>query len=419
MVQAVSLFSGCGGCSLGLTQAGYSISLAAERDADACQTYRANCGDGALWQTDLQFVTPDDVLHRMRVGVGTVPLLVGGPPCQGFSSAGARDWSDARNRLLKKYVDLVVGIRPVWFVMENVEGLLTANDGFFFTEAVGQLLAAGYWVRAKKVYMERYGLPQRRKRVFVVGNLERCLFDFPAESHASDGSESLFAVGTPVLSVLDAIADLAATPASDPARLAAQPSHLFQRELRPVGEGPVTQHVVKRVNARTADRIRRLRPGMTMKDLPTELQHASFSRRAFRRVMDGTPTERRGGAPSGLKRLIGTDPCLTITSASPNEFVHPTEDRLLTLRECARIQGFPDVFTFAGSWSSVATQIGNAIPPPFMRILAGHIAGLADWKAKPHTAGRWLGIEATKSSGMSPALAKMLAVLQERTDAYV
>ena len=135
--------------------------------------------------------------------------------------------------------------------------------------------------------------------------------------------------------------------------------------------------------------------------------------------MDGTPSEKRGGAPSGLKRLIGAEPSLTITSASPSEFVHPTEDRLLTLRECARIQGFPDGFNFVGSWSSVATQIGNAIPPAFMKLLVEHIANMATWKAKEPSAGRWLGIEATKSTGVSPALARMLSDLQEKTNAYV
>src|SRR5208282_3891462 len=100
------------------------------------------------------------------------------------------------------------------------------------------------------------------------------------------------------------------------------------------------------------ERVRRLQPGQTMKDLPKHLQHNSFRRRAFRRVMDGTPVEKRGGAPSGLKRLFADEPSLTITSAATREFVHPTEDRLLRLRECARLQTFPDHFVFAGSAAS-------------------------------------------------------------------
>lgn len=419
MVRAVSLFSGCGGCSLGLLQAGFSVSLAAELDEDACQTYRDNVGGAPLWQTDLRVVAPKGILERVGAGVGEIPLMVGGPPCQGFSSAGSKDWTDPRNSLLKKYIDLVVAVRPVWFVMENVEGLLTSNDGYFITEAVAQFLRAGYWVRVKKIYMERYGLPQRRKRVIVVGNLERCAFDFPAETHDEAETRTLFDSGTPLLSMLDAIDDMGTPVESGEVSFRSTPKNEFQRCLRRGNNGPVTLHTIKKVNATTAHRIRHLKQGRTMKDLPEELQHASFTRRAYRRVMDGTPTEKRGGAPSGLKRLVGSDPSLTITSASPSEFVHPTEDRLMTLRECARIQSFPDEFTFSGSWSSVATQIGNAIPPAFMKLLAEHIARMATWKAKEPSTGRWFGIEATKSSGVSPALARMLSELQEKTDAYV
>jgi DNA (cytosine-5)-methyltransferase 1 len=417
MSEVVNLFAGCGGCSVGLAQAGFRISLAAELDRDACETYQTNVGGSALWQVDLGSVTPKELLGRARASVGEIPLLVGGPPCQGFSSAGAKDRTDSRNFLLKKFVEFVVGARPVWFVMENVEGLLTSHDGRFITEAITQFLQAGYWVRAKKVYMEKYGLPQRRKRVILVGNLEQCEFDFPEETHDEAEGATLFSTGLPLLTIHDAVGDLGVPVESGEVQLSALPANEFQRTMR--GNGSVDLHTIKKVNTTTLTRIQHLGQGETMKDLPEELQHASFSRRAFRRVMDGTPTEKRGGAPSGLKRLVSAAPSLTITSASPSEFVHPTEDRLLTLRECARIQSFSDAFTFAGSWSSVATQIGNAIPPAFMRLLAEHIARKATWRAKGASAGRWFGIEATKSSGVSPALARMLSQLQESTHAYV
>jgi DNA (cytosine-5)-methyltransferase 1 len=134
--------------------------------------------------------------------------------------------------------------------------------------------------------------------------------------------------------------------------------------------------------------------------------------------MDGMPTEKRGGAPNGLKRLLSDQPSLTITSASPNEFIHPWQNRLLTLRECARIQSFPDWYEFQGSWSEIASQIGNAIPPLFMNLLASHIKKIATWQRRPNSQGRWLGIDATKSSGKSPKLAKMLAQLEEITNSY-
>ena len=117
-------------------------------------------------------------------------------------------------------------------------------------------------------------------------------------------------------------------------------------------------------------RIRQLMPGQSMKDFPEHLWHDSFRRRAYRRVQDGTPTERRGGAPYGLRRLHGDQPSKTITSAAITEFVHPTQNRFLTLRECARVQTFPDDLVFCGTVGQIATQIGNAVPPGLGEIFA-------------------------------------------------
>lgn len=413
-MNVISLFSGCGGCSLGLRSAGFKILLAADIDANACETYAANLDQVPIWNVDLAAVNSQQIVNRARVDKQCVDLVIGGPPCQGFSSAGARDWNDPRNALLKNFVEVVSELKPAWFVMENVEGLLTANDGFFITETIARFLEVGYWVKAKKIYMERYGLPQRRKRVFVVGNLENCEFDFPSPTHCAELTfeEQL------QQSALGAISDL--PPPSDSGMIYynAAPLNNYQIALRRTDGEPIRHHQLKRLNAINQRRVSLLAQGATMRDLPEDLRHASFNRRAFRRVMDGTPTEKRGGAPSGLKRLYADAPSLTITSASSSEFVHPIENRLLTLRECARIQSFPDSFEFCGSWSAIATQIGNAVPPLFMEVLAKHIQALARRQPSRRSEGRWLGIDATKSTGMSPALVKMLAQLEERTLAY-
>ena len=153
-----------------------------------------------------------------------------------------------------------------------------------------------------------------------------------------------------------------------------------------------------------------------MKDLPEHLQHASFKRRAARRVCDGTPTEKRGGAPSGLKRLFYDEPCLTITSAAISEFVHPTQNRTLTIRECARIQTFPDSFVFCGTDSQKILQIGNAIPPKFAEIIAHQIIVLDTITNADKYAPGLAEYEITKASAMSPALintCKMLEQLQK------
>lgn len=413
----ISLFSGCGGCSFGLQQAGFNVDLAVDIDQDACETYSRNL-NSIVWQTDLSITEPAMLLEQAGLRIGEVDLIVGGPPCQGFSSAGARDWNDPRNTLIRKYVELITWLRPTWFVMENVEGLLTANNGFFIIEPIIRFLEAGYWVRAKKVYMEQHGIPQKRKRVIIVGNLEQCKFNFPEPDHFDQAGLPDF-TQLPQLSIMDAISDL--PPAEDLVDLMYinQPQNAYQQSLRRLDGEPINLHLPKKLSDSVQQRINLLGQGETMKHLPEELQHPSYTRRSKRRVMDGTPTEKRGGAPSGLKRLIAKDPSLTMTSASPTEFIHPFENRPLTLRECARIQSIPDWYEFSGSWGSIATQIGNAIPPLFMQVLASHINSLATWRrVEENTRGYWLGIDATKSAGKSPALSSMLAELEEKTYAY-
>jgi DNA (cytosine-5)-methyltransferase 1 len=417
MPQAISLFSGCGGCSLGLLQAGIDVVLAVDIDRDACETYKSNFQPEMVWPgIDLATIQPQALLERAHLAPGQIDLIVGGPPCQGFSSAGAKDWDDPRNTLLRHFVEIVLDLRPTWFIMENVEGLLTANGGIFIIEAITRFLEAGYWVRARKVYLEQFGLPQKRKRVLVVGNLERCDFDFPAPTH--DQYPELWSERPPLLTVMNAIGDLPAPSDADTIRYDRPPLTEYQKRMRQGSALSLRHHQAKEMSRTTQQRIHLLKQGETMKHLPQELQHPSFTRRAFRRVMDGTPTERRGGAPSGLQRLCADAPSLTITSASPLEFIHPIEDRPLTLRECARIQSFPDWFVFHGSWSSIATQIGNAIPPLFMEQLAAHMQTLATWRQSGDTRGRWLGIQATRSAGMSPVLIQMLKELEQRTLLY-
>ncbi|HLQ30138.1 MAG TPA: DNA cytosine methyltransferase [Ktedonobacteraceae bacterium] len=416
-MRVINLFSGCGGCSLGLIQAGFEVRLAADIDEEACETYAANLGKEAIWPVDLSNVGPDELLERSQLDLAQVDLIVGGPPCQGFSSAGAKDWADPRNILLRNFVEIVTSLRPTWFIMENVEGLLTANDGVFIIEAITHFLEAGYWVRAKKVYMEKHGLPQRRKRVIIVGNLEQCNFTFPEPTHYEQPALPTIEQRSQ-LTVLDAISDLPIPSYVNGVFNSKEPQCDYQRQLRRTDNKPILHHQIKRLNDFAQQRINLLKQGETMKDLPENLQHASFTRRSYRRVMDGTPTEKRGGAPSGLKRLFGHEPSLTITSASSTEFIHPTENRPLTLRECARIQSFPDWYEFSGSWNAIATQIGNAIPPMFMKLLATRIQNLATWHRVENPRGYWLGIDATKSNGISPALNKMLTELKEKTYAY-
>ena len=152
-----------------------------------------------------------------------------------------------------------------------------------------------------------------------------------------------------------------------------------------------------------------------MGDLPVDLQHASFVRRANRRVADGTPTERRGGAPSGVRRLLADEPSKAITSAAGRELIHPIEDRPLTLRECARLQTFPDEFVFHGRLSERATLIGNAIPPRFAMALGRAVAAaLGTEQETPRGRGELLSFDVTAADAMSPALGAVTRRVERR-----
>ncbi len=382
----VDLFCGAGGLSLGFLTQGFSIVWAADTAISAVETYRKNIGNH---------------VEQARLDWGTrLPLcdiIIGGPPCQGFSSAGLRKPSDARNTLVAVFAHLVAKHRPKAFVFENVEGFLTGEGGRWVTDLLDPLVRAGYCIHLRKVNAANYGVPQHRKRVLAIGGLG---WDpgFPEPTHRATGAPGADLVARELPwcdSLIKALDDLPPA-ANDP-----ETAVMFDHFCRPSNE---------------MDRLRfeALGVGKTMKDIPEELWHETYRRRAFRRVMDGTPTERRGGAPSGLRRLDPHLPSKAITSGAASEFVHPTLNRNLTLRECARLQTFPDAFEFAGARAERALLIGNAVPPRFAAAIAAHVActyrEMPDRSSDP-------GLKSfvpTNSTGMSPALQKTVDAVESR-----
>ena len=409
--QVLSLFSGAGGCSLGFAQAGMKPSVAADIDPDAAATYTRNLGTDCLTADLSDDAAIEEVINR----AGEQPpfMIVGGPPCQGFSTAGPRSAQDPRNRLIFNYLSLVERLSPRWFLFENVEGILTSNGGSDVTRLARELAQLGYAFRLEKVNFAGFGLPQTRKRVIIVGNRIGRDFALPPAFCSYDSGKSKSHRGLPPSpTLLAALSDLP-EPSTSERRLSydprLQPSS-YACSLRSM-TGDVAHHFAP-VQSEAAKIAPFLKPGQTMKDLPDDLQHDSWRRRANRRVADGTPTERRGGAPAGFKRLSGDLNSLTITSAAPREFIHP-----LALRECARLQAFPDSFEFTGKAVSVARQIGNAIPPLAAKVLAEAImaedgrAGGGMAQARSVQPGL-LGFHLTDAGGMSPALAHTAAQLQ-------
>lgn len=375
--KAISLFAGAGGCSLGFSKYGVSILGAYDIWKEAVATYNLNFKGGKALITDLAKCDFNEIKASLNLQKGELDLIIGGPPCQGFSTLGKRGEDDPRNLLLLNYAKALEEFYPRWFMMENVEGMLTTAKGDFVVEAVERMIQLGYTICIKKVYMHEYSVPQRRKRVIIIGNREGKDFEFPLPQTVATGSRYKDGAHT----LFEAIHDLEGN------------------------DKPSINH--KRVfeSGVQAQRITLLKEGETMKDLPKELQHESFAKRAARRVCDGTPSEKRGGAPSGLKRLVYSEPSLTITGSCTHEFVHPKENRMLTIRECARIQTFPDDFIFVGTDAQQEQQIGNAIPPLFANLMADQIF-ICDQKPARRFPAGLLYYDVTKSNAKSPALSE-------------
>jgi DNA (cytosine-5)-methyltransferase 1 len=414
----ISLFAGAGGFSTGFARAGLRPLFGAEIDADACKSYELNVGS-TCHRMDLSTVSPSRI--RALAGGQTPFVVIGGPPCQGFSTAGPRNGDDPRNRLIFNYLGIVERLSPKWFVFENVEGLLTSAGGRDLARLVREFVDLGYSVRLQKVNLAAYGVPQTRKRVLIIGNRLGIDFRFPEELFSFNSGKAKKASGLPMAPTLhEALAGLgpaALTKGAVVPYATDRPVNAFDARMREGNAaGSVTQHL--RVAPAERIQVELLKPGQTMKDLPTELWHESYARRANRRVADGMPTEKRGGAPSGIKRLRGELQSLTITGAASREFIHPTEHRPLTIRECARVQTFPDGYQWVGNSASVMQQIGNAVPPMAAEHLARHLQQIdgvhgSGRQACRHTRAKLLGFVLTESLGMSPALKSTETLLAE------
>lgn len=374
----VDLFCGAGGLSLGFERAGFECLAAYDHWLPAVETYRANLGN---------HVHQAEITRKLVLPESTV--IAGGPPCQGFSSAGMRRPDDERNTLVGEFSRLIARVRPAAFVFENVEGFLTGARGDFVFELLEPLIEAGYRIHVRKINAAHFGVPQHRKRVVAIGGLG-WEPSFPEPTHAAFGAPGAHLANrnrsqsTPTLR--EALEIL--PPAGSSESLMA----------------PISDHGVLPMSGEDLNRAMLLKEGQTMRDLPEEMWHDSYRKRANRRVIDGTPSERRGGAPAGVRRLRSDEPSKAITGGALREFLHPSEDRGLTVRECAVLQTFPIDFQFCGSVSEKVQLIGNAVPPTLAQAIAASL-----WKdlvADPQSnaSGALLSFVPTLSSGMSPVL---------------
>ncbi len=384
-LKVLDLFCGAGGLSLGFIRAGFTVVSAIDSSATAVNTYSNNIGCHAV-RADLS----------LPLNLNPASVIVGGPPCQGFSTAGARRAGDNRNDLVSRFAFIVSEMRPAAFVFENVEGFLTAENGTKVFELLNPLVEAGYRIHLRKINAANYGVPQHRKRVVAIGGLG---WDpsFPQPTHFACGAPGSALTSLhlpPTLTFAEAVQDLP-MPTSFP-------------------PGFPNGHFCRPLSERDIERAMVLKPGQTMRDLPERLQHESYKRRAFRRVADGVPTERRGGAPTGVRRLRPDEPSKAVTGGALSEFLHPSQNRPLTLRECARLQTFPDDFVFYGNGAEQAQLIGNAVPPVFARAIAESLATDLQSVQPQHSGGKLLSFIPTLSNGSSPILKDITTKIQKR-----
>jgi len=370
----ISLFSGAGGFSYGFSMAGIRPICGIEINKDACASYELNL-ESPCHSLDLSITHPSDI--KKISGKKNVFAIIGGPPCQGFSMAGLRNTNDERNQLIFNYLSVVRELSPKWFIFENVEGLLTSRKGDDIEKLVEGFIKLGYCIRLEKINFASYGIPQTRKRVIIIGNNIGAYFKFPDELYSYNSGKFKKYSHLPMAPTLsNAIAGLG-NPGSDKKcfinYISSSAENTYDALMRDGNKKRyVTQHFTI-IDQYEKNMFEMLKPGESMKDLPEVFWHESFRRRANRRVLDGVASEKRGGAPHGIKRLHGDFQALTITGSATREFIHPQEHRPLTIRECARIQSFPDCWQWIGSSASIIQQIGNAVPPLASYLLAEHI----------------------------------------------
>ncbi len=351
-MNVIDLFCGCGGFSKGFEQAGFTIRLGIDIWQDAVTTYKANFPYAATIVGDISNITGDDLLSAARMSADDVDVIIGGPPCQGFSLSGKRMLNDPRNVLYKSFVRIVDTIQPKAFVMENVPGLVKLFNGQVKEQVVEDFTNIGYHVEMKQLTASDYGVPQARKRIFFVGlnksKVKSPCFIFPTETH---GEEKLpFVTCQDALSDLDFIGDTILL--KEHAQYRMNPQSDYQRFMRQ-GATELLNHVATIHTEKTRNIIAMVPDGGNYKDLPQELWSTRKVNIAW-------------------TRMDSKKPCFTIDTGHNHHF-HYRANRVPTVRESARIQSFPDTFEFIGIKTSQLKQVGNAVPPLLAQAIAKNI----------------------------------------------
>lgn len=340
----LDLFCGAGGLSAGFELQGHFETVAGiDTYKAALDTFYRNhqhASDEFSTPNDVSCLNGSDILHRL--GLKHVDVVVGGPPCQGFSAAGKRQDSDERNALVWEFCRIVSEIKPKAFVMENVPRIVRATnaDGENVMEALMRKFTThGYRTTFWKLNAVDYGVPQLRKRAFIVGVLDGPELPQPT---AKFGSETgLFSSCEAYVTVQDALSDLPEPLYPDPQDYESKPRTAFQEFIRQ-GSAGLHNHTPSKHRPDMAQRMLDQAPGTR---LYPNWNHAWY-------------------------KLMLDKPSMTVKENHRAPFVHPFKPRVTTPRECARLQSFSDRFVFIGTKTDHLIQIGNAVPPLLGKAIA-------------------------------------------------
>ena len=354
---AIDLFCGAGGLSEGFRQAGVHVLAGQDIDAVFGATFSQTHREAQFVHGPIQAVSASDLLSAANCEPGQIDVLIGGPPCQGYSVYNhQRGVDDPRAGLFNEYLRLVEAIQPRWLVMENVTGITSIAGGGIVREIQAGMRQLGYRVDMKLLKAEEYGVPQERRRMFFVATREEpCPILFPTPTHGPELE--------PFVTVWDAISDLPALEngqAPEPLPYAATPQNAYQAVLRGDCER-VSNHAAPRLSKVNLERMQHIPPGGSWRDIPFDLLPAGM-----KKAKRSDHTKRYG-------RPAKTDlACTVLTKCDVHwgAYIHPTRDRSFSVREAARLQSFPDFFEFAGSRTEQYVQVGNAVPPLLGRAVA-------------------------------------------------
>ena len=340
--RVLDIFCGAGGFSEGFRQAEYEIVAGIDNDTQALQTYGHNFGSKKAILWDLARACDLTKSPEKKNIFKKIDVIIGGPPCQGFSIAGKRKASDPRNELYRAYFDLIKCIKPKAVVIENVPTMKSLFGGSYFHSIVGDLEKIGFEVSHEILSAEKYGIPQKRRRLIIVGVLKKLApFSFPKPVQ-----------GDRQITCREAISDLPLLEGSagaDEMPYHRPPENHYQKTIRN-GCHVLTNHWAVIHTEKTKKIISMVPDGGNYKSLPEKLW----------------PTRKVNIA---WTRMNSNSPCFTI-DAGHNHHFHYKANRVPTVRECARIQSFPDHFVFIGNKTSQFRQVGNAVPPVLGREIA-------------------------------------------------